>query len=190
MDKLELLIKEKQAELQGLEAELREALTGIESPDYETAGRLQPIIYSVMAEIRQLEMLRKVPPAPDDFQVHLSRFITNDTLTVLELWTEIRDYWADVSIRVVEIRKLKSSREISCTIQLLEPSEVHLHAEYTATELKHLGWKAIRGEKTFYRKTKLRSPDQFEAFCQIMSVTFLEPLKPLWRHGQQYYRIK
>lgn len=38
--------------------------------------------------------------------------ITNDTLTVLELWTEIKDYWADIAIRVVEIRKLKSSREI------------------------------------------------------------------------------
>jgi hypothetical protein len=35
LNKLELVIREKQAELHGLQAELNEALTGIESPDYE-----------------------------------------------------------------------------------------------------------------------------------------------------------
>src|ERR1700683_864899 len=54
LDKLELIIREKQAELRSLQAELNDALTGIESPDYERASRLQPLIYGVEVEIKRL----------------------------------------------------------------------------------------------------------------------------------------
>lgn len=93
MDKLDLLIKEKQAELRGLLAELQDALTDLDIPDYETAGRLQPIVYAVMREIRQLESLGTVSFTPDDFQANFSRFLTDDTLHTLELWTFVRGFY-------------------------------------------------------------------------------------------------
>ncbi|GGB20041.1 hypothetical protein [Puia dinghuensis] len=190
MDKLEFIIREKQAELKGLQAELNEALTGIESPDYETAGRIQPLIYGVMAEIERLERLLLVRPTPRDFQFYLSSLLTDDTCTVLELWTQIKDYWSDVTIRLLEIRKLKTSHGISCTLRLIEPADRHLNAEWTTCALQHIGWKASQGGRAFYYKTRLRSPDHFDAFCQMMSVTLLESLASLWRHGQQYFRYR
>ena len=51
VEKLDLIIHDKQAELRALEAELTEALTGIESPDYEWAARIHPLIYAVQFEI-------------------------------------------------------------------------------------------------------------------------------------------
>jgi hypothetical protein len=44
--KLDLINQDKQAELQALEAEMTEVPTGIESPDYERAGRVQLLIYT------------------------------------------------------------------------------------------------------------------------------------------------
>jgi hypothetical protein len=194
LDKLDLIIREKQAELQSLQAELHEALTGvklpgIELPDYETAGRLQPVLYGLMTEIERLEKLRIVQPATQDFQTYLSRLLTDDTVSTLELWTQIRDYWSDTTIRLLEIRKGKTGHRISCMLRLGEPTEPHLYSEHTA-KLQHIGWKAGRGKRTFYFKTRLRSPDTFDAFCQIMSVTMLEALSSLWQLGQQYYCFK
>lgn len=190
MDKLDLIIREKHAELQGLQAELNEALTGIESPDYETAGRLQQVIDGLMAEIGRLKKLRMVQPATQDFPTWLSRLLTDDTVTTLELWTRIKDYESDTSTRMLEIRKGKTGHRISCTLRLTEPTDAHLHRDYTVADLQHIGWKAGRGTRTFYFKTRLRSPDAFDAFCQMMSVTMLEALASLWGHGEQYYRFK
>ena len=75
-------------------------------------------------------------------------------------------------------------------LRLEEPMDSHLYGEDTTAELLHIGWKAGRGKRTFYFKTRLRSPDAFDAFCQMMSVTMLEALDGLWQHGQQYYRFK
>jgi hypothetical protein len=176
--------------IRGLQAELNEALTGIESPDDETAGRLHLVIHGLAAEIGRLEKLRKVRPAAQDFQAFLSRLLTDDMVTTLELWTGIRDYWSDVTVRLVEIRKEKTGRRISCTLRLEEPTRLHLYTEYTTAELEHIGWKAGRGGKIFYYKTKLKTPDAFEAFCHLMSVTMLEAMASLWGRGQQYYRFK
>jgi hypothetical protein len=190
LDKLELIIQEKRAELRGLQGELNEALTGPESPDYERAWRLQPLIYGAEAEIRRLEKLRCVRPVTQDFQSYLSRLVTDHSVTTLELWTHIQDYNNDVTARVLEIRKGKTGRRISCMLLLEEPARAHLHDRYTIAELQRIGWKAGRRGKTFYYKTTLRSPDEFDNFCQFMSVTLLEPLFGLWRHGQQYYRFQ
>lgn len=173
-----------------MQAELNEALMGIESPDYETAARLQPVVYGLMGEIKRLEKLRLVQPVTQDFQTYLSRLLTHDTVTTLELWTGIRDYWSDTTIRLLEIRKGKTGHLISCTLRLREPTDSHLYSEHTSAGLQHIGWKAGRGKRTFYFKTRLRSPDAFDAFCQMMSVTMLEALASLWQHGQQYYRFK
>lgn len=189
LDKLELIIREKQAELQGLQAELNEALTGIESPDYETAGRIQPLLYGVRAEIERLEKLRRVPNTSEDFPSHLSRFLTDDAVTTLELWTQIKDHWNDSTFRLLEIRKGKS-RGITCTLRLTDPANQHLHGDYTTAELQRIGWKAGRGGKTFWFKTRIKSPDQLDAFCQMMSVAMLEALAGLWGHGQQQYQFK
>jgi hypothetical protein len=56
---------------------------GIESPGYETAGRLQPVIHALVAEIGRLEKLRKVRPVAQDFRAFLSRLLTDDTVTTL-----------------------------------------------------------------------------------------------------------
>jgi len=58
LDKLDLLLREKQAELQVLLGELAEALAGIDAQDYEWAARVQPLIHGVRAEI---ERLKKFP---------------------------------------------------------------------------------------------------------------------------------
>jgi len=76
LDKLTLLIRDKQAELQALQAELTEALTGIESPDYEWAARIQPLICGLEAEIDRLYQFREVPDPPQDFAAILSRLLT------------------------------------------------------------------------------------------------------------------
>jgi hypothetical protein len=57
VEKLDLIIRDKQAELLALHAELTEALTGLESPDYGWAARIQPLIYAVQFEIDRLEEL-------------------------------------------------------------------------------------------------------------------------------------
>jgi hypothetical protein len=190
LDKLELIIREKQAELLGLQAELNEALTGVESPDYKRAGRLQPLVYRMEGEITRLENFRTVRPVKHDFQSYLSRLVTDDSVTTLELWTHIQDHHNDVTTRVLEIRKGKTGRRISCTLRFEEAAQVHLHERYTIAELQHIGWTAGRRGKTFYYKTRLRSPDEFDRFCQFLSLTLLEPLFSLWRHGQQYYRFQ
>jgi hypothetical protein len=190
LDKLELIIREKQAELHGLQAELNDALTGIESPDYERAWRLQPLIYGAEAEIDRLENLRCVRTVALDFKSYLSRLVTDDRISTLELWTHIQDYWSDVTVRVLEIKKGKTGRRISCMLRLEEPARKHLNDEYTTAELQHIGWKPARGGKTFYYRTRLRSPDAFDSFCQFMGVTLLKALLSLWRHGQQYYRFR
>jgi len=190
LDKLELIIKEKKAELRGLQAELDEALTGIESPDYERAWRLQPLIYGAEAEIDRLENLRSVRPTGQDFQSYLSRLMTDDSVTTLELWTHIQDYQNDVTVRVLKIRKGKTGRRISCILRFEEPTQAHLYGDHTTDALQHISWKAGRGGRTFYYKTRLRSPDEFDSFCQLMSVTLLEALFSLWKHGQQYFRYR
>jgi hypothetical protein len=111
-------------------------------------------------------------------------------VTTLELWTQIRDYWSDATTRLLEIRKGKNGHRISCMLRLGETTDPHLHDEYTSADLQHIGWKPGRGKRTFYFKTRLRSPDAFDAFCQMMSVTMLEALASLWKHGEQYYRFK
>jgi hypothetical protein len=143
----------------------------------------------VEAEIDRLENLRFVQPVALDFQSYLSRLVTDDSLTTLELWTHIQDYENDVTVRVLQIRKGKTGRRISCMLRFEEAAQAHLYRERTTAELQHIGWKAARGGKIFYYKTRLRSPDAFDSFCQFMSVTFLEALFSLWRHGQQYYRF-
>jgi hypothetical protein len=190
LDKLELIIREKHAELQGLQVELNEALTGVESPDYERAFRLQPLIYGMEAEIKRLENLRGVQPVTQDFHNYLSRLVTDDSVTTLELWTHIQDYENDVTARLLEIRKGKTGRRISCMLQFEKPAQARLLDDYTTAKLQHIGWKAGRGGKTFYYKTRLRSPDEFDWFCQFLGVTMLEALVSLFRHGQQHYRFQ
>ena len=173
-----------------MQSELNEALTGPESPDYERAWRLQPLIYGVEAEIGRLENLRSVRPVEQDFQSYLSRLLTDNTLSTLELWTHIQDHWNDVTVRLLEVRKRKTGRHISCMLRFEEPAQAHLYDEYTTAELQHIGWKSARGGKTFYYKTRLQNPDAFDRFCQFMSVTLLEALVNLWKLGQQYYRFQ
>ena len=187
MEKIDLIIQELQTELQFLQAELNEALNGIDVPDYVLAHRLQSIIRRANIEIERLEKLRSVRPAPKDFQSYFSRLLTDDTCSVLELWTQIK-YKDDVTIRLLEIRKLKNS-SISCMLRLLEPLDLH-SVKWMAVQLQRLGWKALRGERTFYYKANMRSPDEFDAFCQVMGATLLEPLGSLWELGQQYYRYR
>ena len=83
VEKLDLIIHDKQAELRALEAELAEALTGIESPDYEWAARIHPLIYAVQFEIDRLEELRLVPDPQAGFAARLSRLLTDNALTAL-----------------------------------------------------------------------------------------------------------
>jgi hypothetical protein len=190
LDKLELIIQEKRAELRGLRGELNEALTGPESPDYERAWRLQPLIYGAEAEIDRLESLRRVRPVAQDFQSYLSRLVTDESVTKLELWTHIQYYQRDNTVRVLEIRKAKTGRRITCVLRIEEPAEVHLYYEHTTAVLRHIGWTVGRRGKTFYYKTRLKSPDAFDSFCQFMSASLLEGLGSLWRYGRQYYRFQ
>ena len=104
MDKPDGIIRERQLELQGLQVELSDALTGIESPDYERAARIQPIIFSLEAEIKRLEKLRQVMSPPQSSQFYLSGLLTDDKVTTLELWTQIRDHWGETTFRLLEIR--------------------------------------------------------------------------------------
>jgi hypothetical protein len=120
LDKLDLIIQEKQAELRSLQAELGAALTGIESPDYEVAARIQPLIHAVQFEIDRLEKLRGVSTPPIDFPAHLSRLLTDESIKTLELWTQIKDHWHDTTFPLLTIRKLKSRYHLSCTIRLNE----------------------------------------------------------------------
>lgn len=190
MNKLELLIEEKQAEWRVLNEQLDDALTGIESPDYERAGRIQPLIYAVRTEIERLLKLREVTDTVEDFSTRLSRLLTDDGVTCLEVWTQIKDYWNDVTVRLLEIRKAKAGYAVSCTLRLTEPLQMHLHADYTAEQLQHLGWTAGRGGKSFWYKAKIKNPDQFDIFHRHIAVTVLEALGSLWGHGQQYFRFR
>lgn len=190
MDKVDLIINDRQTKLRALQAELTDALTGIESPDYEWAARIQPLIYGVQAEIKRLERLRLTAQPSKDFCAHISRLLTDNTVTTLELWVGIRDHWNDVTVCLLEIRKWKSGYFVTCTLRLAEPLRGHLYGEYTTAELQHLGWTAGRGGRKFWFKTRIKSPDQFDSFNQRIAVTMLEALASLWAHGQQYYRFK
>lgn len=190
MNKLELLIEDKQAELQALNEQLDDALTGIESPDYERAARIQPLIYAVRAEIERLLKLREVPNTAEDFSTQLSRLLTDGTVTYLEVWSQIKDHWSDMTVRLLEISKAKAGYAVSCTLRLTEPLQMHLHAEYTAELLQHLGWTAGRGGKTFWYRAKIKKPDQFDAFNRHMAVTVFEGFGSLWGHGRQYFRFR
>ena len=141
-------------------------------------------------KIKRLENLRSVRPIAQDFQSYLLRLVTDDRLTALELWTNIQDYDIDVTVRVLEIKKGKAGRRISCKLRFEEPAQAHLYEKYTSAELRHIGWEAGKGGKTFYYKTRLRSPDEFDSFCQLIGVTLLEALRSLWRYGQQHYRFQ
>jgi hypothetical protein len=190
LDRLDLIIREKQTELDGLNAELDEALTGLESPDYETAGRILPLIYDVETDIERLEKLRSFGDIPQGFEAHLSGWLRNDNFTILELWAELGDFWVEVTTRLLEIRKLKTGRRISCTLRLMEAVRRNLDVEWAGAYLQHIGWTARPNGATFYYKTSLKSPDQFDAFCQVMSVTMLEALSCIWRNRQQFYRFR
>ena len=187
MEKLDLIIHDKQAELRALEAELTEALTGIESPDYEWAARIHPLIYAVQFEIDRLEELRLVPDPQAGFAARLSRLLTDNALTKLELWTEIKD-WNYLTVMVLEIRKGKSGGRLTCTLLLPEALQLHLDSEYTVERLRHLGWTIGHGGKRCWYKAQVKSPDQFEAFTQQMAVTMFEPLSNLWKQGPQHFR--
>lgn len=188
---MELLLREKQAEWQALNEQLDDALTGVfDSPDYARAARLQPLIYGVRAEIERLLRLSKVPDTTQDFSVQLSRLLTDNTVSCLELWTHLKDYWNDVTVRVLEIRKTKAGYAVSCALKLTEHLLLHLHQGYTVDQLQHLGWTVGRGGKTFWYKARIKDPDRFEAFHRHMAVTVLEALGPVWRHGQQHFRFR
>jgi hypothetical protein len=151
VDKLDLIIQDKQAELRALQAEMAEALTGIESPDYQWAARVQPLIHSTQFEINRLERLRLIPDPRSDFAAQLSQLLTSNTITKLELWTEIKD-WNYMTVKVLEIRKGKSGHRLTCTLFLPEPLQPHLLGEHTIQELRHLGWTAGHGGKRGWYK--------------------------------------
>jgi len=110
-------------------------------------------------------------------------------VTTLEVWTHIKDHWNDVTVRVLEIKKLRSGYAVTCTLRITEPLEGHLLGDITTEELKHLGWTAGRGGKTFWYKARIKNPDQFEVFSQRMAVTMVEVLLSLWKYGGQYFRF-
>jgi hypothetical protein len=195
VDKLSLIVRDKQAELQALQAEMTEALTGIESPDYEWAARIEPLIHGLQREIDRLEDLRLIPDPQTDFAARLSRLLTDYTVTTLELWTEIND-WNYMTILVLEIRKGRtpktspktSPNRLTCTLLLPEPLQVHLNSEYTIEHLRHLGWTTGHGGKRCWYKVQVKTPDQFDKFTQHMAVIMLEPLSSLWKQGPQHFR--
>jgi len=190
MNKIDLIIRDRQAELLALQADLSDALTGIDSPDYRRAARIQPLIYGVQDEIKRLEKLRQVISPSHDFSTHLSRLLTDDSITTLELWVGIKNYWNDVTVRILEIGKGKSGYRVTCTLRLAVPLQTHLYAPHTTQELQHIGWTASRGGKTFWLKMQVKNPEQFDAFAQRMAVTLLEALGSLWTHGQQFFRYR
>ena len=59
-----------------------------------------------------------------------------------------------------------------------------LYREWTIATLQHIGWTARRGNDLLLQEQAAK-PDQFDAFCQFMSVTALEALRSLWGQGQQ-----
>ena len=188
LDKLHLVKKDKQSELKDLEQELEDALTGIESPDFERAARIQPLIYGLQFELERLERLATVLPPTQDFQAHISQLLTG-MYTSLELWLELPDHYGDVTVRLLEIRKLKTRHLLSCRLQIVKPIDRHIYEEGTVALLQHIGWKATRGGKTFRMKVLLRSPVAMDDLCQRMSVTMLEGFGQLWQDRRQYYRL-
>ena len=191
MDNLDLIIRDRQTELNELQGELTDALTGIDSPDYTRAARIERLIYRVEAEIRRLEKLRRVANPSKDFSAYFSQLLTDDTVTMLELWVGVKDYWRhDVTVRLLVIQKWKSGHTVTCTLRLSEPLPEHVNSEHTASELQRLGWTRGRGGRTFRFKARIKNPYQFDVFSQRMAVTMLEALGNLWAQRQQYFRFK
>jgi len=190
LNKLDLIIPEKQAELRALQADLTDALTGIDSPDFRRAAMIQPLVNDVQAEIVRLQKLREVAEPPQDFSAYLSRLLTDDDVTKMELWVTIKNHGNEVTVRLLEIRKWKTGYQVTCALRFPAPLQNYLYALHTNKELEHIGWTAGRGGKTFRLKAQVKNLDQFDAFTQKMAVTMLEALGSLWRRGQQIFRYR
>ena len=191
MNKIDLLIKEKRAELSILEAEMYEALKFSADRDYEYAALLSPLIGGLRREIVQLEDLALLPdpPSGDGFEARVWQLLTGPHRS-LEIWISIREYDSSLTTLFLEMRKLKARHTLSCTLRIAECIQRRVHYEYAAASLQHIGWQMMRGGKVFRRKAVLSNAGDLGTFCQWMSVTMLEPFAGVWQYAEgQYYRF-
>ena len=192
MDKIDLLINEKRAELRILEAEIYEALKYPGDRDYEYAALLYPLIGGLLQEIVKLEALalRPDPPSGEGFEARVWQLLTGPYRS-LEIWISIPDYDCPQTTLLLEMRRLKARHTVSCTLRVVECMERYLHYDDAAASLQHIGWQMMRGGKVFRRKAVLRNLGDLETFCQWMSVTMLEPFAGIWQYDEgQYYRFR
>lgn len=192
MNKIDLIIKEKRAELATLELEKYEALKYAGDRDYAYVAILYPIMSMVEREIAKFEKLkhRPDPPASEGFEAQVWQMLKGPFQS-LEIWVEIEDYSVSQTTRLLEIKKLKARNRISCTIRMDKCFQQYLHQEYAASILEHIGWQKIDYGKSFRRKTILKTLDDLETFCQWMSATMLDGLDGILRYSKaQYYRLR
>lgn len=191
MNKIDLIIKEKRAELNLLQHEMDEALRFAGDRDYEYAALLYPLIGGLEREIEKFVALsqRPDPVSGNGFELHIKKLLSGPFQS-LEIWFETQDYWIPQTTRLLMIRKLKKRHRVSCTIEFAKCFEQNLHIESAISMLQHIGWQRIRSGKAFGRKVELRTSTDIDTFCQLMSLTVLEIFRGVWEQGQgQYFRF-
>jgi hypothetical protein len=192
LNKIDLLLDEKRAELKTLDNEMYEALRYPGDRDYGYAALLYPLIGGLQREIRKLETLARLsePPVEERFEARVWHLLTGQSQS-LEMWVSIRDYHVPQTTFLLEIRKLKAKHTLSCTLLFAKCFEQYVFYDSAAPFLEQIGWHKMRGGRMFKRKAVVKNLNDLEKFCQWMSATMLEGFDGVWKYSDgQYYRFK
>jgi hypothetical protein len=189
LNNIDLILKEKQAELELLKSEMKDALGVQGDVDFEYAALIYPLIGEIQREIRYFNYLEGIgnPVAVNSFVSYLQRLLAEEWSS-LHIAIDIRSY-PEYTGSIVEIRKMKTRHRVECIFTLTAELSNFIYPE-VGSELRRLGWKDYKRNNAFIYKTRLKNTEDLASFHVWLSGTLLGPLKSIWSHAdKQYYLL-
>jgi len=188
VNSIELILQQKKAELQLLEAEMKAAMLWEGDLDYEYAVLLYPVMGELRREIAYFEYLQGLadPKEGHDFLCCLHRFLMEEWQS-LAIKIDRPGYWPHMG-PIIVIKKGKVRHWVSCNL-FLGPELQYFISPDASTDLLRLGWKASRSGTVLHHKLRLKTSEERVYFHTWLSRTLLGPLQHLWSKGSLHYYV-
>jgi hypothetical protein len=188
LNKLDILIQEKEAELKNLRQEWEETFRFAGDIDFEYAALLYPIIGQVARDIDRLKALQYVSETGTEgsFPSYIEQLLTAQWRSLeIQVHFSEREYG---TAPLMEIHKVKGRRALRCKLMISESIAGWLYDP--DNEFRQIGWTPGRSKNVFYLYHPMRTEEDKTAFFYLMSRTLMDPFSQLWKACQQYYYLK
>jgi hypothetical protein len=188
VNSIDLILQQKRAELQLLEAEMKAAMRWDGDLDYGYAALLYPVMGELKREIAYFEYLQGLadPEEGRDFLRCLQGFLMEEWQS-LAIKIERPGYWPHVG-PIIVIKKGKVKHWVMCSL-VLSPELQYFIAPDASIDLLRLGWKVSRSGTVLHHKLRLKTSEERICFHGWLSRTLLGPLQHLWSNGSRHYYV-